>query len=115
MIADDARNLLLSMDHATEETPFGPDVLVYKVGGKMYATLAFDGESPRINLKCNPLRSPELRTDFEGIVPGYHMNKRHWNTVVLDSDVPDALVKELSKHSWDLVYRSLPRKVRAKF
>ena len=112
MQADDARDLLLAQPGATEETPFGPDVLVYKVGGKMFATLAFEGESPRANLKCDPDRALDLRDRFEGIIPGYHMNKRHWNTLVLDADIPDSAVHELVAHSHALVVAGLPKKER---
>lgn len=99
----------LSKPGAEETTPFGPDVLVYKVGGKMFS-LADPSEFPaRINLKCDPDRSIELREEYSGIIPGYHMNKRHWNTLVLDGSVPSTLVAELIDHSYELVAASLPK------
>ncbi|MEM1084226.1 MAG: MmcQ/YjbR family DNA-binding protein [Verrucomicrobiota bacterium] len=92
-----------------ETTPFGPEVLVYKVGGKMFA-LANPSDVPsRMNLKCDPDRSVELREEHEAIIPGYHMNKRHWNTVTLDGSLPSALVAELIDHSYELVVASLPK------
>mgnify|MGYP002648779157 FL=1 len=96
----------------TEEcTPFGPEHLVYKVGGKMYALT--DMEDCRwVNLKCDPDRAVALRDRHAEIVPGWHMNKRHWNTVALDGDLPDGLVRELVRHSYLLVVGSLPRAVR---
>ncbi|MCL4107281.1 UNVERIFIED_CONTAM: hypothetical protein GTU68_017165 [Idotea baltica] len=81
----------------------------------MFATLGFeivDGEeSPRTNLKCDPERAIELRADHEAIIPGYHMNKKHWNTVLIE-EVPDSLVRELVNHSWELVVAGLPKKLR---
>jgi len=112
MHAADARECLLSQTGAGEETPFGPDVLVYKVGGKMFATLAFEGDSPRMNLKCDPDRALELRAEHEEIVPGYHMNKKHWNTVILDGRLPAELVRELVEHSHALVVAGLPKSAR---
>ncbi|MCB1210763.1 MAG: MmcQ/YjbR family DNA-binding protein [Verrucomicrobiales bacterium] len=102
----------LSLPGAEETMPFGPDALVYKVGGKMFAITDPDTHPPRINLKCDPERALELRDEYPGIRPGWHMNKRHWNTVHLD-EVPTALVKELVRHSYDLVVSALPKKVRA--
>lgn len=92
--------------------PFGPDALVFKTGGKVFALTVPDDFPPRINLKCDPDRSVELRGEYEGITPGYHMNKRHWNTVLLDGSVPSPLVKELILHSHELVLASLPAKIR---
>ena len=97
-------------------TPFGPQVLVYKVGGKMFA-LAVPDEllqqvNERVNLKCEPERAVELRDRHEDIVPGYHMNKRHWNTLTLPGKLPTKLVRELTDHSYALVVASLPRKLR---
>lgn len=99
----------------TEDTfPFDSKTLVLKVGGKMYALV--DVEEPTgINLKCDPERSIELRERYEGIQPGYHMNKKHWNTVDLLGSVDDKLIFELVKHSYELVFQSLPKKVRDEF
>ena len=114
MHADEIREYLLSRPATTEEQPFGPDVLVYKVKGKMFATLGIDDEdgSGRTNLKCDPDRAIELRAEHESILPGYHMNKRHWNTLVLDGSLPAKLVRELVDHSWKLVVGGLPKKIR---
>ncbi len=110
------RDHLLAMKAVTEETPFGPEVLVYKVRGKMFATLGFeieDGiETGRTNLKCDPDRAVELRAEHEAILPGYHMNKRHWNTLVLDGSLRPALVRELCDHSYQLVVAGLPKRDR---
>ncbi|MES2923442.1 MAG: MmcQ/YjbR family DNA-binding protein [Verrucomicrobiota bacterium] len=99
----------LSKPGAEETTPFGPDALVYKVGGKMFALTVPDEFPARINLKCDPERSISLRDEYEAIIPGYHMNKRHWNTLVLDGSLPAKLVRELIDHSYELVVASLPK------
>jgi len=111
--ADDVREVLLAKAHTSEETPFGPEVLVYKVGGKMFALLTIEEVPVRMNLKCDPERALDLRDRHEGIIPGYHMNKKHWNTLVLDQTLPEPLIRELIDHSYDLVLASLPRKLKA--
>ena len=93
------------------DTPFGPDVLVFRVAGKMFA-LAPINVFDTVNLKCDPERAIELREQYEGIIPGYHMNKQHWNTVDVTGGVPEKLIRELVDHSYDLVRASLPKKVR---
>lgn len=93
------------------DTPFGPDVMVFRVAGKIFALAPLDVFST-INLKCDPERAIDLRERYEGITPGYHMNKQHWNTVVTDGSVPGKLLLELADHSYDLVRASLPKKVR---
>ena len=99
----------------TEEEPFGPEVVVYKVQGKMFALVDYDSVPPTMNLKCDPDRALDLRDVHEAIRPGYHMNKRHWNTLDLNGTLRSALVAELIRHSHDLVVASLPRRVREKF
>jgi predicted DNA-binding protein (MmcQ/YjbR family) len=94
---------ILSKPGAEESTPFGPDTLVYKVGGKMFALTTPDEYPARLNLKCDPERSIVLRDEYESIIPGYHMNKRHWNTLVLNGSLPSKVVRELIDHSYDLV------------
>jgi predicted DNA-binding protein (MmcQ/YjbR family) len=102
----------LGKPRATEETPFGPEVLVVKVAGRMFG-LTKPGEfPPTFNLKCEPTRALGLRDQYPAIQPGYHMNKRHWNTLTLDGSLPASLVRELIDHSYDLVVSGLPRKVR---
>ncbi len=103
----------LALPQAEETVPFGPDVLVYKVGGKMFALATPDEFPHSVNLKCDPERAEELRDRYEEIQPGFHMNKRHWNTVTLGGRVPTKLIKEMIDHSYALVVSSLTRKVRA--
>ncbi len=105
-------NILLSLPHVEESTPFGPEVFVQKVGGKMFACYSPEDEPIRLNLKCDPERAIGLREQYESILPGYHMNKRHWNTLILDGSLPPSLVRELVRHSYDLVFQSLPKRLR---
>jgi predicted DNA-binding protein (MmcQ/YjbR family) len=95
-----------------EGFPFGEDVLVFKVGGKMFAMTAIDQHPSELNLKCDPERAVELRETYDSIRPGYHMNKKHWNTLVLDGSLSVHLVRELIDHSYDLVFGSLTAKLK---
>ena len=104
----------LSKPGAEETTPFGPEALVYKVCGKLFAIAIPDDVPPRLNLKCDPDRALELRDEHPAVLPGYHMNKKHWNTLVLDGSLPSALVRELIDHSYALVVAGLPAKERAR-
>ncbi len=104
----------LSKKGVTEHFPFDEDTLVFKVGGKMFALSSLNGwekATPSINLKCDPERAEELRAEFDDIKPGYHMSKVHWNTVSLHGDVTDKMVRELIDHSYDLVFKSLTKKI----
>ena len=103
------REYCLSKPDATEGTPFGPDVLVFKVRGKMFALAALDEVPVRVNLKCEPDLALELRDRYEQVTPGYHMNKKHWNTVVLDGVIADGEIRKMIDHSYDLVVQSLPK------
>ena len=97
---------------AIEDYPFDEKTLVFKVGGKMFALTGVETLPPRVNLKCDPERALELRERYEAIQPGYHMNKKHWNTVLLDGSIPEDLVCELIDHSYELVLASLPKRSR---
>jgi predicted DNA-binding protein (MmcQ/YjbR family) len=103
------REYCLSKPRATEGTPFGPDVLVFRVGGKMFALAALDEVPARANLKCDPDLALELRDRYEQVTPGYHMNKKHWNTVEIDTGIPDADLRRMIDHSYELVVKSLPK------
>jgi len=100
----------LSLPGTEETTPFGPEALVYKVAGKMFAVTVPEDFPARINLKCDPSRAIELRDEHKAIKPGWHMNKKHWNTVVLDGSLPPKLVRELVEHSYQLVVAALSKK-----
>ncbi|RYD19758.1 MAG: MmcQ/YjbR family DNA-binding protein [Verrucomicrobiaceae bacterium] len=99
----------LSKPGAEETTPFGPEVLVYKIGGKVFALTDPDQFPARMNLKCDPDRAVELRDEYDSVLPGFHMNKKHWNTIVLDGSLPGKLVKEMIDHSYELVVKGLPK------
>ncbi|MFJ4684819.1 MmcQ/YjbR family DNA-binding protein [Streptomyces sp. NPDC091377] len=104
------RAFCLSFNAAREDFPFGPETSVFRVLGKLFALTALDGRPLTVNLKCDPEDAVRLRADHPGlIVPGWHMNKRHWNTVTVDADLPDRLVRELVEDSYDLVVAGLPR------
>ncbi len=105
--------LLKSMPGTVEEAPFGPDTRVFKVTGKMYALLSAEPESATVSLKVDPLEGEALRETWKAITPGYHLNKRHWITVLLDDTVPDALLADLIQDSYDLVVAGLTRAARA--
>ncbi len=104
-------NLCKELQGTWEDRPFGPDNSVMKVGDKMFAIISED-KGLRINLKCDPDFALVLREQYSYIIPGYHMNKRHWNTVVINDDVDIELLKNLVKDSYSLVFNSLPKKVR---
>ena len=108
------REYCLRKSHATETMPFGPDILVFKVGGKMFALAALDEIPATVNLKCDPDVALELRDRYEQIQPGYHMNKKHWNTVEISSGVPEAELRKMIDHSYDLIVKSLPKAAKAK-
>ena len=106
----------LSKKAVTEHFPFDEDTLVFKVGGKMFALAnlsGFENGTPSINLKCDPERAQELRAEFDDIQPGYHMSKVHWNTVNLNQNVSDKMIFELINHSYDLVFKSLTKKLQS--
>ncbi|MFZ6050585.1 MmcQ/YjbR family DNA-binding protein [Halocola ammonii] len=105
------RDYCLSKKGVTEGLPFGPDTLVFKVGGKMFALAGLE-PFDYINLKCDPEKALELRAEFEGIRPGYHMNKEHWNSVYVDGTVPENLIIELIDLSYALVAKSLSKKAK---
>lgn len=106
----------LSKKGVTEHFPFDEDTLVFKVGGKMFALASlkeWEAGNPSVNLKCDPEWGEELRAQYDDIQPGYHMSKVHWNTVKVNRDVPDSFLKELISHSYDLVFKSLTKKIQA--
>jgi predicted DNA-binding protein (MmcQ/YjbR family) len=109
------REYCLSKPHAVEDTPFGDDVLVFKVGSKMFALAGLDVLPATANLKCDPDLALDLRARYEQVRPGYHMNKRHWNTVELESGISDVDLQKMVDHSYELVVKSLPKAVRDKF
>jgi predicted DNA-binding protein (MmcQ/YjbR family) len=106
------RRLCLSFPGATEEFPFAEGVSVFKVGGKMFALSRLAARPLAISLKCEPALAEQLRATYPAIVGGYHLNKRHWNTVTLDGTIDDAMLQDLVEDSYDLVVDALPKRAR---
>jgi predicted DNA-binding protein (MmcQ/YjbR family) len=105
------RNYCISKPHVTEDFPFGENVLVFRVGGKIF-TLFDVNDFSSVNLKCDPEQAVDWREQYSAVLPGYHMNKKHWNTVLIDGSLNDRKLKEMIDHSYDLVKKSLPKKLR---
>lgn len=105
------REYCLTFDAVTEEFPFDENTLVFKVCGKMFALCDVD-EFESINLKCDPDKAVLLREEYPEVLPGYHMNKKHWNTVSMQGDLPDDLIREWVRDSYRLVVEKLPKRIR---
>jgi len=102
MDIESLRDYCISKKNATESFPFGDDTLVFKTNGKIFALVNLEGDLS-INLKCDPVFAIELRERFTSVTPGYHMNKKHWNTVQLDGSVPDKEIFSWIDHSYEQV------------
>ena len=109
MHIEEFRDYCLAKEDVEESTPFGPDVLVFKVKGKMFALYYID-EFKRINLKCEPARAIELREEFEEITPAYHMNKEHWNSLSPQGSLSNSMIFQLVDDSYDLILASMKKK-----
>ncbi len=107
-------DLCTSLPGAVEDYPFGDEVAVFKVGGKMFALVPLTGQPGSVNLKCDPGLALEWRARYSAVRPGYHQNKRHWNTVELDGTVGDDELREMIDHSYRLVVSCLPRDQRTR-
>jgi predicted DNA-binding protein (MmcQ/YjbR family) len=103
------RDHCLSLTGAEETFPFGPETSVFKVGGKMFALSQLGAASLRVSLKCEPSLAEALREAHPAVLPGYHLNKRHWNTVILDGSIADDAIRDMIEDSYDLVVSKLPR------
>ncbi|PZX60371.1 putative DNA-binding protein (MmcQ/YjbR family) [Algoriphagus ratkowskyi] len=106
------RDYCLSKPGATEDTPFDQDTLCMRVGNKIFSIFSIS-EFQYVNLKCDPERAVELREQYDGITPGYHMHKKQWNSVSMTGNVPDRLILELADHSYALIFDSLTKKLQA--
>jgi len=104
------REYCISKKNVTESFPFGDDTLVFKTQGRIFALVNLEGDLS-INLKCDPARAIELRERYSSVIPGYHMNKTHWNTIELDGNISPKLIKQWIDHSYDLVVNGLTKKV----
>ena len=114
MKLENLRRYLLGRPGAAEEHPFGPQPLVLKVGGKIFALVAADATPLTISLKCEPDHAQFLRDSFPAVRPGYHLNKQHWNTVTLDGSIPDEGIYSMIDESYRLVVAGLSRAARSK-
>jgi predicted DNA-binding protein (MmcQ/YjbR family) len=113
MTRDDVLARCAACPGAVEDYPFGDEVAVFKVGGRMFALLPLSGEPGSVNLKCDPDLALELRARYPAVRPGYHQNKSHWNTIDLDGSVDADELADMITHSHELVVRGLPRRQRA--
>jgi predicted DNA-binding protein (MmcQ/YjbR family) len=102
------REYCLSFPGSEETFPFGPETSVFKVGGKMFALSQLAQRPLRVSLKCEPLLAEQLREAHPAIIPGYHLNKRHWNTVTIDGSLPEQMIRDMIEDSYDLVVSRLP-------
>src|SRR5215467_9607052 len=114
MDIESLRDYCLSKPAVEETFPFGPDTLVYKVGGKVFLICSLSAEDFQFNVKCDPEKAIELRERYTCVQPGYHMNKKHWNTIVVDGSVSSKQLKEWIDHSYDLVAKRGRKKSRTK-
>ena len=112
MNASELRAWCLEQPGAFEDFPFGPEHSVFKVAGKMFALSALERTPLEVSVKCEPELAVGLRESYPAIRPGYHLNKRHWNTLTLDRSLPDQLVRDMIEDSYDLVVSALPRRTR---
>jgi predicted DNA-binding protein (MmcQ/YjbR family) len=108
MNSAELRDHCLSFTGTEETFPFGPRTSVFKVAGKMFALSQLGADSLRVSLKCEPELAEALRETYPAVVPGYHLNKRHWNTVIIDGSLPDEAIREMIEDSYDLVVGKLP-------
>ncbi len=107
MNIEDLRNYALQKPSVTEGFPFGETVLVFKVNAKIFLLVSLDASPLQFNVKCDPDKAIELREEYpEAVLPGYHMNKKHWNTIIVDGSVPKKLLLEMIDHSFDLVSKA---------
>jgi predicted DNA-binding protein (MmcQ/YjbR family) len=109
------RKYCLEKKYSTESFPFGESTLVFKVRGKMFLLVGLDDHPLQINVKCDPEKAEELREQYSSVIPAYHMNKKHWNTIVLNGQLALKQIREMIDESYQLVVQSLPLKERKKF
>lgn len=110
MNVEEIREYAIALPDVEESFPFDDQTLVFKTGGKIFLLLSLDAQPISFNVKCNPEKAIELREEYEAVKPGYHMNKKHWNTVVCDGSLGEAFLKEQIDHSYDLIAKAKPKK-----
>jgi predicted DNA-binding protein (MmcQ/YjbR family) len=109
MNAEQLRDYCLSLLGTDEQFPFGPETSVFKVAGKIFALSRLSQHPLRVSLKCDPSLAEELRKAHPTVIPGYHLNKRHWNTVIIDGSLSDEIISDMIEDSYDLIVSKLPR------
>jgi len=112
MDVETLRTYCLSKKAVTEDFPFGEDTLVFRVLNKIFLLVSLSSSPLQFNAKCDPDKATELREQYDAIIPGYHMNKKHWNTIILDGTLSGALIREMIDDSYNLIVQSLPKKDR---
>jgi len=115
MDLESIRKYCLEKKSTTESFPFGETTLVFKVAGKMFLLIGLDNLPLQFNVKCDPEKAEELREVYSSVIPAFHMNKKHWNTIILNGQIPSKLIRDWIDDSFELVVKSLPLKERKKF
>jgi predicted DNA-binding protein (MmcQ/YjbR family) len=110
MNVEEIREYAISKPDVEESFPFGQETLVFKIAGKVFLLMGLENDPLQFNVKCDPERAIELRDEYECILPGYHMNKKHWNSVIIDGTLTNKKIKEQIDHSYDLVKPKLKRR-----
>ncbi|MGI6231661.1 MAG: MmcQ/YjbR family DNA-binding protein [Prevotella sp.] len=113
MNIEEVRDFSLSLPHVTEDMPYGPDWVVFRVGGKIFLHIVLEGDEPHIAIKLPPEMGQALREKYDCVRPAYHLNKVHWNDVFVENTINDRLIRDWIRQSYDLVYAKLTRKIRA--
>lgn len=112
MNTEGIRSYCLQKNSVEESFPFDSNTLVFKVGGKIFMLLSLVSDPIQFNLKCDPEKAVELRETYSSVLPGYHMSKKHWNTIIYDGTIRDSIIKEWIDHSYTLVFSSLSKKIK---
>ena len=109
MNIEELREYCISLPKVEETLPFGPDILVFQIGGKAFLLCGLDSNPIQFNVKCDPEKAVELRERYSFVIPGYHMNKKHWNTIIVEGQANRKQLEEWIKHSYEMVIKGLPK------
>ncbi len=109
MNIEELREYCLSLKNAEEAMPFGPDILLFKIGGKIFLLVGLDNNPLQFNVKCDPEKAVELRERYDCVIPGYHMSKKHWNTIIINGVIPEKLIRQWITDSYNLVISGLSK------
>lgn len=114
MNVEELRDFALSLGAVTEGFPFGEETLVFKTNDKIFLLMSLSADPSQVNVKCDPEKALELREQYSSVLPGYHMSKKHWNTIILDGQLSSKQLKEFIKHSYDLVSGKTKKSTKAR-